>query len=336
MIVDLFLVYQFVRRLATPFDKWDAFKEGVIDKDGKILVKKNRRGGKQNRAFGLFDLMVLNMKKLLGKLPGGSSKIASYAAALFLIKEYKVFTDDSLLNEDMSEEDITESISIFNDSYVNYTILAEDVNLNVLTEAKELPTKPPKFKRAGPDGEIEIKFPSGRKFLIRKQLDQNLDHERGQFQVLEWMARDWEWVETTGPKAYAKELVLKMGMMNKNHTKIIADYSASLTKFVHSPLVDKSGRTINFNESAEVDEATNLANLKLINKIKKSGVVKSGSMSKIDTKPEVNEEPINSVGSGDIAGMDGGHMSKAGQKKWTSGNKSDKKKRLRDIMGVPK
>ena len=34
--------------------------------------------------------------------------------------------------------------------------------------------------------------------------------------------------------------------------------------------------------------------------------------------------------------MDGGHMSKAGQKKWTSGNKSSKKKRLRDIMGVPK
>lgn len=220
MIVDLFLVYQFVRRLATPFDKWDAFKEGVIDKDGNILVKKNRRGGKQNTAFGLFDVMVLNMKKLLGKLPGGSSKIASYAAALFLIKEYKVFTDDSLLNEDMSEEDLSESISIFNDLYVNYTTLAEDVNLNVLPDSNE--------------------------------------------------------------------------------------------------------------------SAINMRNLKLINKIKKSGVVKSGSMSKVDTKPEIKEEPVNNVSGGDIAGMDGGHMSKAGQKKWTGSNKSNKKKRLRDIMGVPK
>jgi len=42
MIVDLFLVYQFIRRLATPFIKWDAFKEGVIDKDGKVLIKKKR------------------------------------------------------------------------------------------------------------------------------------------------------------------------------------------------------------------------------------------------------------------------------------------------------
>jgi hypothetical protein len=33
--------------------------------------------------------------------------------------------------------------------------------------------------------------------------------------------------------------------------------------------------------------------------------------------------------------MDAGHMSKAGQKKWTKSNKSDKKKNLRDIMGVP-
>ena len=78
--------------------------------------------------------------------------------------------------------------------------------------------------------------------------------------------------------------------------------------------------------------------LKLINKIKKSGVVKSGSMSnKVDTKPEIEEDaPANNVSGGNIAGMDGGHMSKAGQKKWTSSNKSDKKKRLRDIMGVPK
>ena len=112
MLVDLFLVYQFVRRLATPFTKWEAFKLGVIDKDGSIITKKKERSREQKKAFGLFDLMVLNMKKLLGKLPGGSSKIASYAAALFLIKEYKVFTDESLLNEDMSEEDITESISI--------------------------------------------------------------------------------------------------------------------------------------------------------------------------------------------------------------------------------
>jgi hypothetical protein len=42
-VVDVFMVYQFLKRLATPFEKWDAFKEGVIDKEGNIILKKNRR-----------------------------------------------------------------------------------------------------------------------------------------------------------------------------------------------------------------------------------------------------------------------------------------------------
>ena len=34
MVVDLYLVYSFIRRLVTPFEKWDAFKTGVIDNKG--------------------------------------------------------------------------------------------------------------------------------------------------------------------------------------------------------------------------------------------------------------------------------------------------------------
>lgn len=196
MVVDLFLVYQFVRRLATPFNKWDAFKLDVIDADGNVLVKKKDRDAKQKKAFGVFDVMVRNMKKLLAKVPGGGSKLASYAAALFLIKEYNHFSDESLLTEDLTDEQLKESLLLFNDRYVNY--IKEDVDVKALNE------------------EVESFFES------------------------------------------------------------------------------------------------------------------------INTKPELEEEPAaNSVGAGGIAGMDAGHMSKAAQKKWTSGNKSDKKKRLRDIMGAP-
>ena len=46
----------------------------------------------------------------------------------------------------------------------------------------------------------------------------------------------------------------------------------------------------------------------------------------------LQEAPANNVGDGNIAGMDGSAFSKAAQKKWTSQNKS-KKKKLRDIMG---
>lgn len=128
MIVDLFLVYQFIRRLATPFEKWPAYEAGVIDKDGNILKGKNERNTRaEKESFGIFDLMILKLKRLLAKVPGGSSRLASYAAALWLIREWKHFSEDSLLNESISEDLLDESIDLFFSRYCYYTQLAEDV-----------------------------------------------------------------------------------------------------------------------------------------------------------------------------------------------------------------
>jgi len=107
-VVDLFVVYQFIKRLATPFNKWDAYKSGVIDERGNILVKPNERDREQQNSFKIFDVMILKLKRLLEKIPGGKTRLASYAAALYLVKEDW---------ENKTEQDIlTES----NDTYVDY------------------------------------------------------------------------------------------------------------------------------------------------------------------------------------------------------------------------
>jgi hypothetical protein len=107
MIVDLFLVYQFIRRLATPFNKWKAFEYGIIDKDGNILKKtKDLTTVKERDAWGKFDLLVLKLKRLLAKVPGGSSRLASYAAALYLIKEH-----NNVDAEVITEEELTEALN---------------------------------------------------------------------------------------------------------------------------------------------------------------------------------------------------------------------------------
>lgn len=129
MLVDLFLVYQFIRRLATPFTEWEAFKQGVIDAEGNILKKKSeRRSRAEIESFRIFDLMILKLKKLLAKIPGGSSRIASYAAALWLIREWNHFSSDSLLTEDTSEDLVLESIDSFINRITDYTRLVENVN----------------------------------------------------------------------------------------------------------------------------------------------------------------------------------------------------------------
>ena len=100
-LVDLYVVYRILRKLTTPFDKWDAYKTGVIDASGNILKKsKDRLTNVEQKSFNKFDLMILKLKKLLEKLPGGKTKFASYAAALLLIKEGEEIGDnDELLSE---------------------------------------------------------------------------------------------------------------------------------------------------------------------------------------------------------------------------------------------
>jgi len=127
-MVDLFMIYQFVRRLVTPFSEWEAYKLGIIDERGNVLKKRRElRRQEERRAFGVFDVLVLNLKKLLEKLPAGQTKLASYAAALWLIREHKAFTPDSLLTESTSDEQLHEAASLFFSSYTDYTTLNETV-----------------------------------------------------------------------------------------------------------------------------------------------------------------------------------------------------------------
>jgi len=99
-VVDLFLVYQFIVRLITPFDQWDAYRLKIIDANGKVLRKRaTLTTPEEKRAWGYFDILAANLKKLLAKFPGGDTKLVSYAAAGLLLKEQSKL-------EKMTEEEI--------------------------------------------------------------------------------------------------------------------------------------------------------------------------------------------------------------------------------------
>ena len=46
--VDLFVTYRFIKLLTTPFEKTEAFKLGIIDKDGNRIKKKNQQNQQLN------------------------------------------------------------------------------------------------------------------------------------------------------------------------------------------------------------------------------------------------------------------------------------------------
>ena len=81
--------------------------------------------------------------------------------------------------------------------------------------------KPPRWKKAGPNGEKEITFSTGRRFKIEKQLDHNERH-KGEWKVMEWdsRSRDWEWHDTFSPQWYAKEKVMELGKYDQKGKKI--------------------------------------------------------------------------------------------------------------------
>lgn len=84
---DLIYTYRFLRILTTPFEKTRAFELGLIDAEGKRIKSQRKDTPERRSAYTLFHRLVFNIKRLMAKVPGGSSRLASYAAALFLLKE---------------------------------------------------------------------------------------------------------------------------------------------------------------------------------------------------------------------------------------------------------
>lgn len=95
-LVDAYLVYQLVSRLVQPFDKWPAFRRGIIDKNGSVLKKRTELTAQEQLDWGYFDILVANIKKMIGKLPGGKTRLANFAAAVYLMKEHKHYNEDEI------------------------------------------------------------------------------------------------------------------------------------------------------------------------------------------------------------------------------------------------
>lgn len=93
---DLYYSFRFVKLLTTPFEDTEAYKLGIIDEKGNRVKSKKISSSEEKSAFTTFHRLVFNVKKLLEKLPGGSSRIASYAAALFLLKEKYDLSDATI------------------------------------------------------------------------------------------------------------------------------------------------------------------------------------------------------------------------------------------------
>ena len=87
-VVDALIAYRLLKLLVTPFNKTKAYKMGIIDDKGKVLIKKKdfaRKipSNKRSEAINSYTLLirfVFNLKRLLSKV-GVRGPLGSAAAA---------------------------------------------------------------------------------------------------------------------------------------------------------------------------------------------------------------------------------------------------------------
>ena len=88
---DLVYTIRFLKLLVTKFEDTEAFKAGIIDKDGNKNKDFSLNSADDRAAYRAhyttFHRLVFNLKRIMAKAPGGSSVVARYGAALALIKE---------------------------------------------------------------------------------------------------------------------------------------------------------------------------------------------------------------------------------------------------------
>ena len=100
--IDLFVTYRFLKLLTTPFQKTEAFKLGIIDENGNRIMQKGIKKpqvplvtSQEKNAYTILHKLVFNIKKIFAKVPGLRTKVGTYAAALFLLKDtFKESVDD--------------------------------------------------------------------------------------------------------------------------------------------------------------------------------------------------------------------------------------------------
>ena len=98
--VDLVITYRIIKLLVTPFERTEAFKRGIIDKDGNVLKKyTSLTATKDKQAYTQLHRFVFNLKRILKRV-GLGGRLGSFAVALaLLLRENKEYEQHKILIE---------------------------------------------------------------------------------------------------------------------------------------------------------------------------------------------------------------------------------------------
>jgi hypothetical protein len=106
--VDTVVAYRLLRLLATPIERSDAFKLGIIDKDGEKI--KEPLSSQELNAYSLLQRFVFKVQRALTRSSDRNARrLLTFAAAMAILKEYTEDDEenvDALLEVYMLDEEV--------------------------------------------------------------------------------------------------------------------------------------------------------------------------------------------------------------------------------------
>ena len=103
-IFNGFIIYKFLKYITTDFVNMPAYKLGIIDDKGNFLKKqRDLTTSEEKLASNIFFRLVINLRKVLMKVPLVRSKLGRVASALFLVREEINKTDTSGKSSELVE-----------------------------------------------------------------------------------------------------------------------------------------------------------------------------------------------------------------------------------------
>lgn len=143
--VDSVITFRILHMLVQPFEQTDAFRLGIIDKNGNEIKKMRDLNTTEERdAYTLLHRLVFRIKKIVNKVPIDNKKLLSLAAAYSLVREELANGKESInleekflrrLNTDLTKEIIEINEAMDKNKILSFRQFSEDAGAGAVAPA---------------------------------------------------------------------------------------------------------------------------------------------------------------------------------------------------------
>ena len=121
--LDAIVTIRMLKMLATPIEKSDAFKAGIVDKNGK--KKRDPQGSTELNMYSLLQKFVYKVQFALNKSPNYQAKrLLTFASAMALLREWEEDDDDatvaSMLELYMNDEQVQLNAKLLEHNLISF------------------------------------------------------------------------------------------------------------------------------------------------------------------------------------------------------------------------